>query len=508
MARARSDRRRPRQPIFVLLLLLAAVAMLVPAGFAFASEDIRTGQIFLSCAVLFALGTAILMLALRGHTPSESAFSQLSALFGAFTVLPVVFAVPVWIAATDGTISAAWFEMISSFTTTGATLWAPGELQPAIHLWRALVGWLGGLLVWVSAMAILAPLSLGGFEVRASRTDASLDSRFTQVSYTAGPYDRLARYIELLAPVYGALTFVLTILLVLAGNDGFTAFCEAMAVMATSGISPSGGPPAAAGGLIGEVAILLFLGLALSRRVYSATLPGETLPRLLADREFSLGLGIIGMATVVIFLGHWYAGEGLVGRIVETAQAFWGGLFTVTSFLTTAGFESRYWQAAADWSGLETPGLVLLGLAIFGGGIGTTAGGVKLLRVYALYKHGLREVERLIHPSSVGGSGQEARRIRSGGALIAWVFFMLFALSIAAFLLLLTFTGMPFEDAIVLTIAALTNCGPLATIAAETPIAFSDVSDPALTILAAAMVIGRIELLAIIALLNPEFWRK
>ena len=507
MAQRTSERRRARQPIFVILLLLAGLAMLVPAAFAFATRDWPTGQIFLSCAVLFLLGTVILMLALRGSAPSESAFSQLLALVGAYTLLPLVFAVPLWIAAEEGTISAAWFEMISSFTTTGATLWAPEELQPALHLWRALVGWLGGLLIWVSAMAILAPLSLGGFEVRASRTDASMESRFTQVSHTAGPYDRLARYIELLAPVYGALTFALTILLVLAGNDGFTAFLHALSVMATSGISPTGGPPAQQGGLIGEVFILLFLSLALSRRVYSATLPGETLPRLLSDREFSLGLGLIAAASLVIFLRHWFAGDA-ADTLLETGKAFWGALFTVASFLTTTGFESRYWETAADWSGLESPGLVLLGLAIFGGGIGTTAGGVKLLRVYALYKHGLREVEKLIHPSSVGGSGQEARRIRSGGALIAWVFFMLFALSIAACLLLLTLAGLSFEDATVLTIAALTNCGRLAVIAAETPIAYSEVSDPALTVLAAAMVIGRIELLAIIALLNPEFWRK
>ena len=74
----------------------------------------------------------------------------------------------------------------------------------------------------------------------------------------------------------------------------------------------------------------------------------------------------------------------------------------------------------------------MLGLAMFGGGVATTAGGVKLLRVFALFKHGQREMERLVQPSSIGGAGQLARRFRRQGAFIAWIFFMLFAISIAA----------------------------------------------------------------------------
>jgi trk system potassium uptake protein TrkH len=162
----------------------------------------------------------------------------------------------------------------------------------------------------------------------------------------------------------------------------------------------------------------------------------------------------------------------------------------------------------ADWSELSTPGLVLLGLSITGGGIATTAGGVKLLRVYALFRHSERELERLIHPSSVGGSGQEARRIRRQGAQIAWVFFMLFALSIVGVLTALSLTGVQFENAIVLTVAALSTTGPLVEIAAEAPISISGVTNEAKMVLALAMVLGRLEALAIIALFNPDFWRK
>ena len=133
---------------------------------------------------------------------------------------------------------------------------------------------------------------------------------------------------------------------------------------------------------------------------------------------------------------------------------------------------------------------------------------MKLLRVYALFRHGERELERLIHPNSVGGSGQSARRLRREGAYLAWIFFMLFALSIAIFVAALALVDIPFEPALILTLSALTTTGPLAGVAATDPIAIVDLSRTAKVILAAAMVIGRLELLAILVLIAPDSWRR
>ncbi|MCB2123923.1 MAG: TrkH family potassium uptake protein, partial [Rhodobacteraceae bacterium] len=172
------------------------------------------------------------------------------------------------------------------------------------------------------------------------------------------------------------------------------------------------------------------------------------------------------------------------------------------------GFESAGWAAARSWSGLATPGLILAGLAVIGGGVATTAGGVKLLRVYALYRHGEREIERLVHPSSIGGAGVSARRLRRQGAQMAWVFFMLFAISIAVTMLALSLSGLDFERTTVLSVAALSTTGPLATVAGSSPIDWALLDAWAKSVLAAAMVLGRLETLAIIALLNPDFWRS
>ncbi|MBL4628603.1 MAG: TrkH family potassium uptake protein, partial [Roseicyclus sp.] len=132
---------------------------------------------------------------------------------------------------------------------------------------------------------------------------------------------------------------------------------------------------------------------------------------------------------------------------------------------------------------------------------------VKLLRVYALYKHGGREMEKLIYPNSVARAGRLGRRIRREGAYIAWVVFMLLVLSIATVIVALAATGLDFEAATILAIASLTTTGPLATVAGEMPINYFTLSDPAKLISAAAMIVGRIETLVMIALLNPAFWR-
>jgi trk system potassium uptake protein TrkH len=186
----------------------------------------------------------------------------------------------------------------------------------------------------------------------------------------------------------------------------------------------------------------------------------------------------------------------------------WGTLFTVMSFMTTTGFESRYWAGSAGDGEYATTGLLLVGLALIGGGVATTAGGVKLLRVFALLSHGLRELDRLIHPSSVRGARSESRRIGRDGAFIAWIFFMLFALSITVVMLLLSLTGVQFETAMVLAVAAISTTGPLAQVAAENSISYAGIPDTGQIVLMAAMVLGRLETLALIALFNFEFWRS
>lgn len=499
-------------PLFVVLMAMASVAMLVPAVHGAYMEDFTTMRVFFYGTILFGVFTLLIALATAGYVPKNIARSQLLTLFAAFSVLPLMFAIPFAEAIGNTTYLNAWFEMVSSFTTTGATLYdTNGRLTPSLHLWRATVGFMGGFLVWVTAVAVFAPMNLGGFEVRATgEPGKGSTTQFSQISRIADPSERLARYAFKLLPIYLGLTFVLWIGLIVFGEFPYVALCHAMSIMATSGISPIDGVYYAAAGWAGEALMFVFFVFALSRLTFSKGLLGEAeRTKLQRDPEFQVAFFLVAGTTALLTLRHFF---GAVGEdrasVMDGLQAIWGAVFTITSFLTTTGFESRFWDGATDWSGLQTPGLFLIGLALIGGGVATTAGGVKLLRVFALFRHGEREMERLLHPSSIGGGGREARRIRRQGAYISWVFFMLFAISIAVVMVLMSLTGVQFETSMVLAVSALSTTGPLATVAAETPIAYSGIPDLAKYVLAGAMVLGRLETLAIIALFNPEIWRK
>ncbi|MFQ6552212.1 TrkH family potassium uptake protein [Aestuariibius insulae] len=499
-----------RLPFFVLLMGLAAIAMMIPAIHAYGLRDYDTSRSFLYAAILLGLLTSLIGVAMSNYAPPNVARSQLLSLLAAFIALPVFLAVPFYEALGNTRFLNAWFEMVSSITTTGATLYdAPGRLPPSLHLWRALVGWLGGFLIWSTAIAIFAPMNLGGFEIRATAEVGEGARRYEQIARIADPSERLTRYSIKLAPIYGLLTLALCISLLLSGERPLVAICHAMSTLATSGISPTGGLIRAEAGLPGEIAIFCFMIFALSRLTFSRGLLGEDQTPVFQDPEFRLGMGLVLLLPTVLFLRHWLGSiEGVTqGGFVAALQALWGSLFTVLSFLTTTGFESASWDTARFWSGLETPGLILVGLALIGGGVATTAGGVKLLRIYALLRHGRREIDRLVHPSSIGGAGVTGRRIRRQGAYIAWIFFMLFALSVAAVMIALSLFGVQFETALVLTVSALSTTGPLASVAGEVPISYTGIPDPAKIVLAVAMVLGRLETLAIIALLNPQVWR-
>jgi len=499
-----------QRPFFVLLMGIGALSMVVPAIHALSIENYAVARSFFYYALLFLVLTLFIGLATTNYK-STLARGYLVSLLASFLVLPIMLAVPMYEAVPRMSFLEAWFESVSSITTTGATLYdSPRQLPRSVHLWRALLGWLGGLLIWVSAISILAPLNIGGFEVRATRGGSASEKTFAQIGRVTDPSERLVRYGSKLIPLYVALTALLWLSLTASGEVSFVALCHAMSVMATSGISPVGGLIYSPAGFLGEFIIVLFFVFALSRVAFSRGVSGQEVSPLYKDNEFRLALTLIGLLVAVLFLRHGVVAfeDGTNNDLGNAARALWGALFTITSFLTTTGFESADWTATRNWSGLGTPGLMLVGLSLIGGGVATTAGGIKLLRVYALWKHGQREVERLVHPSSVGGSGAVARQIRRQGAQIAWIFFMLFTISIAAVMVLISLTGVQFETAMVLSVAALSTTGPLAAIAAESPISYAGIPDSAKIVLAFAMVLGRLEALAIIALLNPEFWRR
>lgn len=494
-------------PLFVYLLLVIALGMYVPTLYAYSIGDIASAKAFSFFGFLILLLTAITAIAMVNRKPRSTAQLHLITLLFAYLLLPILCALPLLYLAPEISFRQAYFEMLSCLTTTGATVFLdPETVAASVHVWRSLVAWLGGLIILVAAFAVLEPLNLGGFEIRSDSSSRS--SRNGASSSSIGASDRIIRAFTGITPIYSVLTFALSIFLIIAGQTPFDAILIAMAVLSTSGVSPHEGLVLGNAGVLGEVVIVMFFVFAITHRSFDTSRRADR-GLVLHDPEFQIAAVIAIFVTLLLFMRHYFGAveTGSEDSLQAALRALWGTFFTTISFLSTTGFVSQYWDSAQNWSGLETNGLILLALALMGGGIATTAGGIKLLRAFALYKHGQREISRLVHPSSIAGSGMDARRIRREGAYIAWIFVMLLFLSVSIFAVALTLAGLNFESALVFSIAALSNTGPLPLYLGEEIETYASFSDTALAILDVAMIIGRLEVLAVVALLNPEYWR-
>lgn len=535
-----------RLPLIVILAGVGALAMLLPGAYASALGEQRIAMAFFLCAGLFSLLIGLIGLATIDWAEGPRTRTVLLTMIGTMTLLPAMMAVPFLAALPDTGFLNAWWEMVSSLTTTGATLYS-GELLPdPLHLWRGIVGWLGGLFMLVSAVALLAPLHVGGFEIMTS--PYGRNERFERLpngaepvyqqrhlsdpSYQtalASPTYRMLRSARLVAPIYAGLTLLVWVLLLTLGDEGLVALCRAMGTLSTSGISPTSGQAGQGSGRAGEFVVLLFLIPALSRRFWPGGGELVASESWVTDPELRLAAGGVLLVTVLLLLRHFI---GAIDVALPGARSFaenfesalssaWGALFNAMSYLTTTGWNSVDWEIARNWSGFSSPGLLLAGLAMMGGGVATAAGGVKLLRVYALARHAEREMEKIIYPQSVAGGGLIARRLRREGAYLAFIFFMLFALSIAVVMALVSFQEIEFDSAMILSVSALTNTGPLAGTIPLTPTFQGSAGVagapwqgwaglPAMTkaVLAGAMIVGRLETLVILTLLTPEFWRR
>ena len=504
-----------RLPVFVLMLGLLALAMLLPAAYAALAGEWRVARGFLHSAIFSGVAAGLIGLA-RGPQRGRAATvrDELLALLTCWVFLPVFAAVPLMLLTPAIGWAGAIFEMTAALTTTGGTVYGePARVPDAVHLWRGLVGWTGGFLSLTAAWVVLAPRRLGGFEIEAAtwRMRGQEGPRDHLLGISPAPLSqRIRRALRVILPIYAGLTFALGILLGATGQAPLAAAVHAMSVLSTSGISPGsegfGTPlnPAA------EAFALLFMLTAATRSVYSGSSAfGGRVP-VSRDPELWTFAGFVALVSAGLFLRHWIGALtiDLGAEPLLAGEALWGTVFTSASFLTTTGFVSGYWSAARDWSGLAEPGLILLGLAAIGGGAATTAGGIKLIRAYALIRHGKREIERLAEPYSVLGHGMRTRTLLREGPLIVWTFIMLFIFAILAAVLALTAMRLDLATAIIAAIAAISNTGPAFDLVEATDRSFADFSDPQRAVLMAAMIVGRIETLALIALFNPEAWRR
>ncbi len=409
----------------------------------------------------------------------------LVALLAAWALVPAVGALPYIGAGVLGPLD-AYFEAMSGFTTTGATMITDFTIVgPVLFMWRAFTQWVGGIGIIVLFVGLFPQLAIAGRQLFFAEAPGPTEERLTP---------RLRHTAFALLGVYGALTAACAIAYDLAGMSTYDAVAHALTTMSAGGFSPHDRSFEVFAPAIMWVAVVFMLFAGSNFALLYRGLAGRTWA-ILRDIELRSYLAVAAIVTVAVALVLSFDGYPL-------ADAWRHGAFQTLSILTSTGY------ASADFGGWsERSQALLLLVAFVGGSAGSAAGGVKVARWVILVQHTSREVRRTMHPRAVlpvrmGGRVVPEDVQRSVAAFIT-LYLSLFALSTVALVLL----GEDFTTAFSAAIACLGNIGP--GLAAVGPMEnFAGLHPAAKAVLTFAMYAGRLEVVTVFALVTRAWWRR
>lgn len=486
--------------LFLKVFALACCLMFILSAYGFFVDSFREARVFLYSGLTGFLVFSLISLAISNRIIKETGVIQLISLILLFLLLPLFLAVPIWIIVPEIDFVDAYLDMVGALTTTGLQVFPEDLLSRSIHLWRAIVAWFGGGLILIVAFVILLPAGQGGFDVfSGQKRNSSFNRKMTlnERSFT------ITKISKKLIPIYLALTTILWCLLTILGTDSYTSLIRAFSILSTSGISGSDKFESDEAGFLGELVVVVFLLLALSHNTFYFLTKKGKIKKVFFDREVRFGLFVVLFVTFLFFLKEFNKiniGFNFSDAFITWCRLIWGNFFTAFSFITTNGYVSSYWTEFKSSEVMPHIATILLGLCLFGGGLATTAGGIKLLRISVLFSSFSNETGKLLNPSSVIGVNTNLKDMQVS-IFMAWISFMLFIVSFAFLIIILTIFGLLFEDAIILAVACLTTTGPIIEVLGLETWLISDLSYLAKIALVTGMVLGRLEILVVLSLL-------
>ena len=383
----------------------------------------------------------------------------------------------------------ALFESVSGLTTTGATVISGLDgLPPSILFYRQELQWFGGMGLIVLAVAVMPMLGIGGMSVyRAEAPGPMKEEKMTP---------RLASTARSLWVLYLGLTFSCALAYWAVGMSPFDALSHSLATVSTGGFSTHDASLAWFHSVAVEsVAVVFMLLGAINFSVHFLALRNMSLREYFRDREVRtfllLVLGMIILTSLSL---------RLLGQIPDLLQATREAIFIVVSVITSTGFgldDFSLWP-------MFLPALMIFSSFIGGCG-GSTAGGMKVLRVMLLGKLGYREVKLLIHPRGIFPIKIGGRRVRDETLQAVWGFFSVYALVFVVLMLLMMMCGLDQLSAFSAIATCMNNLGPGLGEVSQT---FAHISSAGKLIAVFAMLIGRLEIFTVLVLLHPAFWRS
>jgi trk system potassium uptake protein TrkH len=472
------------------LVVLFALLMLVPLAFAVVGDDAgRDAFVWSTVATaLIGLMMGVSVRRFRRELQPRDGFLLVAM---TWVLLPAFGALPLLLAMPDLSLTDAYFEAMSGFTATGATVLSGLDALPlSINVWRCLLMLMGGLGIIVLAVAILPMLGVGGSqlfhtEVTGPLKDQKLTPRIAQT----------ARGLWTVYFVFAVACFFAYRWAGMSWSDAFMHMCTTISLGGFSSHDLSFGywnSPR-----IEAVAIVFMLLAGVNFALYFVAWRRRSFDLLWRDiewRAFSLVLVVaVGLIVFVLMTSD---------PLADFSQTLRRTVFHVVSIATTTGYAAHDY---AQWPVFAPLLMILLGC--FATSAGSTGGGIKMIRMLLLLKQARRELVRIVHPNVVnpvvlGGGTVSARVMQS---VIAYM--MLYGATLVGLTMLLLFSGLDVLSAFTAVVACVNNIGPgLGEVGPA--VNYGGLSDFQTWVCTLAMMLGRLELLALFVLLTPEFWRR
>jgi trk system potassium uptake protein TrkH len=379
------------------------------------------------------------------------------------------------------------FEATSGITTTGASIITDIEALPhALIFWRSLIHWLGGMGIVVLSLAILPLLGIGGMQIYKAEASTISGDKFVP---------RIKDMARILMTVYLIFSFVMVVLLMLAGMGPFDAFIHTVGGVATAGFSSKNNSIAFFNSFTIEWIIMIFMVLGATNFALHHGFFRNGIKVYTRNEEFRFYIFVMLSATVLITINLAGTHYSSVGEALRFAS------FQAVSITTTTGFTSADY---GQWPFFSQ--FILLSLMFIGGSVGSTTGSLKCVRFLLLIKLAYKEISQLIHPHAIVPVKLNGRvvppEIMKSVVGFTFLFFMVFALSSLALLGI----GLDPITAISSSAATIGNVGPALGLTGPSA-SYAMIPDAGKWILILNMFLGRLEIYTLIILLIPAFWR-
>lgn len=387
----------------------------------------------------------------------------------------------------------AFFETMSGFTTTGASILGSegskiSDMPHSILFWRSMTHWIGGMGIIVLTIAILPLLGIGGMELFVAEAPGPTKDKI---------HPRIKETAKRLWIIYLALTIIQTLLLMIFDMTFFDAINHSFATVSTGGFSTRDGSIAEFNSPIIEYIIILFMFISGTNFTLIYFGLKRKFFRIWENDEFKwYGLSLLGLTALLLPIVYSTSGA------TEIEPTFRAVLFQLTSIMTTTGFSTSDFLL---WGPLVS--FIFFLLLFSGASAGSTSGGIKIVRVVILLKNTLMEFKRRLHPKAVIPVHLNKQPVSNTIIynLMAFIFLYLFIFTLGS--VVLTALGVPFDESISGVATSLGNVGP--GLGALGPMGnFSILPDAAKWVLSILMLMGRLELFTVILILSPYFWRR